>query len=238
MASENKVFSYDDLKLVKNASAASFGLDRIAASVQAESALQEAELNKALEDFCYIETEDQASWGGGGMIASTQVDEYGLPLASKASIGLTAGFPIHTYAQQLGFTADAIEDMEVSEMATILLQAREGYFARVIREMKRSIYGVGNGTTAQYSFTNKKGVAYNVYGLANGGVTVGTIPDSPSGTAFANTHTHLLAETVVTAADVQAMVDTVTEHGNTRGLRIYLNAADKAAFVALTGFTE
>lgn len=230
----NGIYSISDLLAVRNASAASYGIETIWRTVQMETEYANKRVNEMLADFCMPVTAQSAIWGGGGTVAMDEVDEYGVPMAKQNAIGITAQFPLRMYKQQLGWTEEYFETATPAEVAEKFLELRKGYFAQITKQMKKSLY-----LSSVISFVDRltNGVTLSVKPLQAGDITVGTVPDSPAGVVFANTHTHILAENVVSAADVQALVDTVTEHGNTKGLKIFMNAADKAAFIALTGFT-
>jgi len=241
MANTYGMYSLNDLLAVRNASAASFGLDEIARTIQAEVAYANDRVNEMLADFAQPFTSQSAIWGGGGLVTMEKSDEYGVPLLSHSAPGITAQFPLSLFRQSIGWTEEYFEKASPAEVAEKYLELRKGYFAAITKEMARALYGYGVGTAghAEYTFVDRltNGVSLSINGFAQGDVVVGTIPDSPAGATFATTHTHLLAENTVTNADVDAMVTMVTEHGNTKGLKIFLNAADKAAFVALTEFT-
>ena len=236
MANVAGMYQLSDLLAVRNASAASFGLDLINQTIQSEVAYANAQASEMLADLAQKFTTQSAIWGGGGTVLMEEMDEFGVPLPSHSTPGITAQFPLRLFKQTIGWNREYFKKATPAEVASKFLELRKGYFAALIKSMRRALYGYGNGTTCEYSFVDRltNGVTLTIKPFAQGDVTVGTIPDSPAGVAFANTHTHMLAENVVTGADVNALIDTVTEHGMTKGLKLYVNAADKAAIAALT----
>ena len=236
MTQTTGLYSLQDLLAVRNASAAQFGLDNINQTVQAETAYANRAVDEMLADLCQPMNVQSAIWGGGGLVNMEEMDEYGVPLPGHNAPGITAQFPIRMYKQTLGWTEEYFQQATPAEVAEKFLELRKGYFAALTKSMRRALYGYGNGTTCQYSFIDRltNGVTLTVYPFSQGDVTVGIVPDSPAGASFANNHTHMLAENIVTGADINALIDTVTEHGNTKGLKLYVNAADKAAVAALT----
>jgi hypothetical protein len=230
------MYQLTDLLAVRNASAASFGLDNINQTLQMEVQYANDRVNEMLADLAQPMNVQSAIWGSGGAVLMEEMDEFGVPLPSHSAPGITAQFPLRMYKQTIGWTEEYFQQATPAEVAEKFLELRKGYFQALTKSMRRALYGYGNGTTCQYTFVDRltNGVSLTVYPFSQGDVTVGTVPDSPAGATFANTHTHMLAENVVSGADINALIDTVKEHGNTKGLKLYVNAADIAAVAALT----
>jgi hypothetical protein len=236
MANVPGVYQLSDLLAVRNASAASFGLNDIWATIQAELAYVNQRTSEMLADLCQPFTEQSAVWGGGGTILMEEMDEFGHPLPSLSSPGIVAQFPIKMYKQRLGWNKQYFQTATPNEVASKFIELRKGYYAALTKGMRRALYGYGNGVTSEYSFTDHltNEVALTVKSLCNGGVTVGTIPDSPAGAAFANTHCHLNFDDTVDASAYQDVIDHVVEHGNTAGLKCYIARANLAELATLT----
>jgi hypothetical protein len=168
-----------------------------------------------------------------------KMDEYGRPKPGANKPGITAQFPIYSFKQALGWTEKYFKLATPAEVAEKFLELRKGYLAALVNQMKRALYGVGDGTTSKYTFVDRltNGASLICWPLANGGIATADLPDAPDGTTFLNTHDHMNGDATVTALDVQATIDHVTEHGNTKGLKLIYNKADAAAIEALTGFT-
>lgn len=230
MAITNGVLALNDLLAVQNVSTASFGLDRVAATLAEETAYLNSRLSEMLSDFAFTQTEQSATWGGGGIHSMTKVDEYGLPLTQKSMASITAQFPLNLFRQAIGWTSEYVENATPSELATQFLQMRKGYLAAIYTDMARAIYGVGGN----YTFVDKltKNISLAVKTLINADGSV--LPNSPAGASFdGSTHDHLHGEASLTYAFVDALIAEVVEHGNTKGLRLYISSTDKAAFSAL-----
>jgi hypothetical protein len=230
------MYQLTDLLAVRNASSASFGLDLINQTLQAEVAYANQQADEMLSDFCQKFTSQSAVWGGGGSIVMEEMDEHGTPLASHSAPGITAQFPLRLYKQKLGWNREYFKKATPAEVASKFLELRKGYFNALIKGMRRGLYGFGNGVTSEYTFVDRltNGVSLTVKSLANGGVTAGTIPDSPAGAPFATTHCHLNYDDSVDASTYQDVIDHLTEHGNTKGLKCYIARANLAELVTLT----
>jgi hypothetical protein len=230
MAETKGVYSLDDLNAVRDASAASFGLDRVQATLQAQAAYDRAQINQALADLAHPVTTQSLVWGGGGNIAMEEVDEYGRPLPGHLTQGITAQFPLREFKQALGWTADFFERATPADMAAQYIALRKGYTHALQVWLKKSLYAVGGNYSFVDRLTNK--VTLAVKCLINADSTV--LPDSPAGATFDGaSHDHLDGEASLTAAFVDALILDVTEHGNTKGLKIYISKTDRAAFEAL-----
>ncbi len=236
------MYQLSDLLAVRNASAASFGLDLINQTLQMEVAYANKIADEMLADFAQKITgpngEDvqSAVWGGGGSILMEEMDEFGSPMPSHSAPGITAQFPLRLMKQKLGWNREYFKKATPKEVASKFLELRKGYFQALTKYMRRALYGYGNGITSEYTFVDRltNGVSLTVKSFCNGGVTTGDIPDSPAGTAFANTHCHLNYDDTVDASAYTDVITHVTEHGNTKGLKVFIARANLAELEALT----
>jgi hypothetical protein len=236
MANVPGMYQLSDLLAVRNQSAASFGLDNILPTIQNEVAYANQRADEMMADFCQPFYEQSALWGGGGAVEMEVMDEHGNPMPSHSTPGIVAQFPISLHKQALGWNAEYFRRATPREVAMKFLECRKGYFRALTKGMRRAIYGYGNGVTSEYSFTDKltNGVALTIKSLCNGGVTVGTIPDSPAGVAFANTHCHLNPDDGIDAAWYRTLYEHVTQHGNTKGLKCIISSTNLAALATFT----
>jgi hypothetical protein len=234
MATSPGIFSIADLMQVKNASAAEFGIDHLAATIQAETDYTNNYVNEMLVDLAQPTTKQIEVWGGSSAQLMTEVDEIGMALPNKQSIGLNASVPLRRFTQQLGWTQKYFEIATPAEMATQYLALRRGYLLEIQRQIKKALF---NNVTATFVDRLYNGVSLTIYPFINADSTV--LPDSPAGVSFNGaTHDHYDGEASLTHEFIQAMVDDVTEHGNTKGLKIFIPLADAATVAAFdAGFT-
>lgn len=234
MAQDTGTFGLDDLLAARFSSAATFGLDTINKQLQIN-----------LDDF-NAQVADQLNWladplfvqsrvyGTSASIELIEVDEFGAAPTRKNLPGETVSFPLRGYQNAIGWTRKFLNIATPAEVASAFIQAQDGYAQRLILEIRKSIYNDTN-----FTFIDKltNGVSLSVKRFINADSQA--IPDSPAGAGFdASTHDHYISTSSGTLAngDVDSMVSTVTEHGNTKGVKIVVDLSDKTAFVALTGF--
>lgn len=234
MATKNGNYSISDLLLVQNASAAEFGVENVAATVQAETAYTNNVVNEMLSDLAQPTTKQIEVWGGNSAHLMDEVDEYGGSLPQKQAVGINAAVPLRRFSQKLGWTQKYFEIATPAEMATEYLALRKGYLLQIQRQIKKAIF---NNVRADFVDRLYNGVTLtNVYPFINADST--TLPDSPAGVSFdGSTHDHYDGEASLTATFVDNLVADVTEHGNTKGLKIFISLTDAAAVSGLTGFT-
>lgn len=234
MATTTGNYSISDLLLVKNASAAEFGIDHIQATVQAETSYTNNVVNEMLADLAQPTTNQIEVWGGNSAHLMDEVDEFGLALPKEQSAGINAAAPLKRFTQKLGWTQKYFEIATPAEMATQYLALRKGYLLQIQRQIKKAIF---NNVRADFIDRLYNGVTLtNVYPFINADGT--TLPDSPAGVTFDGaTHDHYDGEASLTATFVDNLVSDVTEHGNTKGLKLFISLTDAAAVSALTGFT-
>jgi hypothetical protein len=234
MATAPGVYSLQDLLQVKNASAAEFGVDHLAATIEAETSYTNAYVNEMLADLAAPTTKQIEVWGGANAQLMTEVDELGVALPNKQVVGINASVPLRRFTQHLGWTQKYFEIATPAEMAAQFSTLRRGYLLEIQRQIKKAIF---DNVTKTFVDRLYNGVSLTVYPFINADST--TLPDSPAGASFdGSTHDHYPGEASYTHEFVQALVDNVTEHGNTKGLKIFIplaNAALMAAFDA--GFT-
>ncbi len=233
MSTTNGVYSLSDLLQVKNASAAEFGIDHIAATVQNETSYTNTYVQEMLSDLAQPTTKQIEVWGGNNAALMTEVDEYGEALPKKQSVGINASVPLKRFTQKLGWTQKYFEIATPAEMATQYLAARKGYLLEIQRQIKKALFN-----NVSFTWTDKlyNGVSLTCLPLINADSSV--LPDSPAGVTFDGaTHDHYDGEASLTATFVDNMVSDVTEHGNTKGLKIFVSLTDAAAVTALTGYT-
>jgi hypothetical protein len=236
MATAPGIYSISDLLLVKNASAAEFGVDHLAATIAAETSYTNNYINEMLSDLAQPTTNQIEVWGGNSATTMDEVDELGGSLPQKQSIGINAAAPLRRFTQKLGWTQKYFEIATPAEIATEYLSLRKGYLLQIQRQVKKAIF---NNVRADFVDRLYNGVTLtNVYPFINADST--TLPDSPAGVTFdGSSHDHYLGEGTLTHEFVQALVDTVLEHGNTRGVKLFIALADVEHYLAFdAGFTS
>lgn len=212
----------EDLRLVKYASAAEFGLDTINKVLQQDLANFNAAMNDQIKLLAEPLTEQSRVYGTSGSLQFDELDEFGVPVSRKNPVGETVSFPLRFFGASIGFTERAFALKTPAELVEKVLQGQRGYAETVTREMKRAIFN-----NANYNFVDSlyNGVTLGVKRFINADSS--TIPVAPDGTTFdGSTHTHYLARASTLAnTDIDGVLDTVAEHGLNAGLKLFINKA-------------
>lgn len=235
MAAVTGSYNVDDLLAVKNASAASFGLDTINKVLQADLDYYNSEVADQLGLLCESITEQQRIFGTSAMVDMVEMDEFGAAPTKKNSVGQTVAFPLRLYSSSIGWTSKYFEIATPAEIAAKYLEIRKGHAYRMTQELKKAIY-----SDANYTFVDKltNGVSLAVKRFINADSS--TIPESPAGVTFdGSTHTHYVARAgALAATDIDSLISTVTEHGHTKGLKLVISLSNKSDITKFTNFSE
>lgn len=227
------VYSMQDLMAARFSTANSIGLDTINAVLQAQIAYDNAGVDQMISDLAQPTESQIFIWGTHTSGEMNKVDEYGHDVARKFLPGIQGGVPLYKFAYELGWTDDYFKRATGAEVAKMYLEVRDAYLNSISAEMMRAVARY-SGYTFTDSFTDQ--TSYAVKRLwDNDGVVP---PPSPAGATFVGTHDHYTFATPLTNLSVQIMVDNVEEHGNTKGVKIFIALANKAAFEALTDYTK
>jgi hypothetical protein len=162
----------------------------------------------------------------------TEVDEYGVALPSKIGTPLVAAFPLRKFAYRLGWTADYFERTTGADVAKQYLALQDAYQRAILDSVKKALFRSVGYTFVDRLTNNVSLTVKRLWDNDSGDVP----PTAPSGVTFANSHTHYASDTAIDATSIDALVAHVMEHGNYRGVKIMIAAADRAAVAALTGF--
>jgi hypothetical protein len=227
------IHSISDLLAVQTNSLASIGLDNVNAILQAQLAYDNALIGDLVADLASPVTVQTKAWGIFNDSDMTEVDEFGVALPTKLGTPLVAAFPLRKFAYRLGWTADFFERTSAADVAKQYLGLQDAYQRAIIADIRKAIMRSAGFTFVDRLTNNVSLTVKRLWDNDSGDVP----PTAPSGTTFANSHTHYAAYTAIDATRLDALVAHVEEHGNYRGVKIMIAAADRATVEALTGFT-
>jgi len=221
-------YGIEDLLSYRTASAASFGLDTISKVLQADLAAWNIAVQDQLSELAIPTTAQQGIYGVAGKLDMVEMDEFGAAPSSKLNLGETVGFPLQLFSTSLGWTSKFMEIATPGELADQYLMVRRGHQAEIVKQIKKALYKSTN-----YTFVDRltNGVSLSVKRLCN--ADSATYPAMPDGSAVdGSTHDHYNFRAAgLASSDIKAMVADVTEHGYTKGVKIAINLANKAAFI-------
>lgn len=227
------IYSLNDLLAARFNTGLEIGLDTINSVIQNQiSYLRDKVVAPMLADLCASTTAQAAVVGTTYADDMQELDEYGHADPKKFSTGYDVAFPIRHFGYRLGWDYRYFKRATGAEIAKNYLQAQNAYLSRLTGEIQKALCRYAN-----YNFTDKQtnGLTLAVKRMWNTTDGVTEIPPTtPAGTTFAYTHDHYVGEASLTATFVQAMIDNVLEHTNTRGVKVFIPAASLATFVAMT----
>lgn len=221
-----------DLVAYGNQNVKDFGEARLFDFIDAYAAAENAILMDAMEPLVEVTTDRIRGYGGSTGAQNVDLDEFGVPDASKASPGAQIGFPLRASGSTLEWTRLYFENVTANELAAHAMDHVRADKHKVVRKLKEAIFGSSNYTSAD---TRVDGTSLFVKRLANADST--SLPPAPDGSTFNGaTHTHYLARAggSLAASDIQALLDTVSEHFSDGRLMLYINKSNLAAVQAMT----
>lgn len=236
MAVYGTLTNADTQAVANNTTVAEFGEQRLWDVLNMELEAHNRIWRELRGDFLEFTTEQQSKYGGGGGMEMDEVGEGGRADTQKITTGSNVGFPLRHFEVSVGWSRLYFMNATVAEVAAQFTDARRAHIRRLQREVKRAIYGATNTTFNDY-LANK--IDLPVKALVN--ADSAEIPLGPNGETFtAASHTHYLftTGTSIAAADMDALVATLTEHTSVGTVRIIINTAQASAVRGLTGFTK
>jgi hypothetical protein len=208
--------------------------DTIAESFRAALAVYNDITADQLGDLANVTSDAQLAFPGVDEAIIQELDEWGAADASKATTSGEVGFPLRIYGGTVQWTNTYLERATPAMLATQL----DAFAAADLRNIRRllaiTLFRPTNVTNYVDRLATKR--TYDLKALLNADGQA--IPPSPSGATFNGaTHTHYLGSATLTAVHLQALIDTVVEHGVDGQVVLYIAKANEAAVRLLTGFS-
>lgn len=232
MAQKTGTFDISSLLAATNVTAVQFGLNTIEEVLAADNENYNQLVQQFISDLC-AQTTDRLRVAGSSIGGDMQeVDEYSRAPTQKDLPSYFIGFPLSKFHFAVGWTKQWEKKKSPADFA-IAQQAAQGADLRMLRyKLQQAIYTPTNRT---FNDLNVDNAALPVKAFINADSTA--IQNGPNGESFdGTTHTHYDGNATLTAAVVTALVNDVVEHGFGGAVKLFINAADEAAFRALTGF--
>lgn len=227
-----------DLLLVKTGTALAYGLDRIAATVQAEIAAQSLAIRTAIAAVATLTTERSTVYGGGTAGEAQKVDEYGRAATQKPGDPSPVNFPLDKYQYPVGYTANFLKTRTPADVVMVTLSATQALGIAVRKEIRLAFFGAANRSVRD-NLVDRQLLTVRALVNADGS----PVPTGPNGEEFdPATHTHYDAAAwagltaVQRAAVLDAAILDVVEHGHGEGLTIAINRQQEGDFAAIPGF--
>jgi hypothetical protein len=208
------------------------GLDTIARSLQADLAIHNRITQDFLATFAVNTADRRRRYGVSSALKFLTADEFTRAHTQKVITGSEVEFPMEGFQAAIGWTAMFFQNRSVADMAATQVAAKVGHINSIKRRLQLAIFGATNYTFYDYRVDD---IQLDVKRFVN--ADGAPIPMGPNGETFnAATHTHYLFSNGLTNAGAHTLIDTVFEHHNSSGLRVYINIGDEAAWRALADF--
>jgi hypothetical protein len=223
-------YSLEDLLKQRFVPATEFGLDAIAAAIQARLNWLNGQVAEQLAVFAESSSDVRRIWGGSEGMSMKEVDELGVARTQKDQNGVEVDFPLRKFSISTGYTADYIARATPRDIAQKALDVQTAYQERLRNELAFAIFSKENYTFKDWLGDNTD-LAVKAFLNADGAA----IPSAPDGTTFAGASHQHYSGTVgasLAVADIDNLLANVTEHGN-RSVSLFINAANVATLAGL-----
>jgi hypothetical protein len=228
-------YSVSDLLVIDNVNISEFGEDTIAEILNRDLQLFNGRISEMLSELTtpiFSKTDRISRYGRSISAKMVEATEYGKPTAQKEKPGVNVGFPMKKYQFALGWTRDYMLNQTPQDAAIAATSAQTAYLTTINEQLQKSLLLATNYTTYDDLVDE---IQLDVKRLLNADGMA--IPNGPNGESFdGTTHTHYIGNGgTFNNANFAALPDTVTEHGHTTGVRIYIN---KAQETSVRGFAD
>ncbi len=222
------------LLATRHQTVAQFGEDTVLEVLRRDTAAHNLLTQDMLSDLSTPTTDRLRRAGTSFTGEMIETDEYGRAPTQKNVPGQTVGFPLRKYQYPLGWTRDFLTKATPADLAQGQLAAQKAHRIRVLDEAKKALYLATNYTFQDF-FVDKVDLGVKRLVNADGA----GIPDGPTGKQFdGSTHTHYTARvSTLDVSDIDSLIENVTEHGHTRGIKLVINLNNLAAISSLSEFT-
>ena len=226
-------YTLDYLKTITNKTVREFGMEDVAAAVDAEIAAHNAQLVEGLRDYVTPTTRREMPDATGQMLTDEMVlaDEFGRAPTQVESKPGRIGLPLERYKIAKGFTTDFLTTASVAQVAMRTREVEAAHIKRMTRNLREALF-----RPVSFDFTDYRvdDMVLKVKPLYNGD---GTAPvNGPAGESFDGTHNHFMTAPELTADAVDALIENVAEHDDNADVVIQVSLAEAAAVRALPGF--
>ena len=227
----------DTLRVIDNQNIYEYGIDRLYDNSRILLTAHEQFLEDLTAEFVERTTDKIRRYGvPSDEFDFQESDEFGAADSQKGYIASSnVGFPLRNYRVAMGWSKKYWLKRSVSDWADQMTKLMLADTRNMVRAIRKGIYVPTNNLS--YVDRLDDGITLPIRALLNADGE--PIPPDPFGNGFNGaTHTHYLATASLVSANVDSLVDTLTEHGLSAGetVRIVINRNDRTAFAALSGF--
>ena len=220
-----------------NTTVAEIGEDRIWDNLDAYFAAHNELFRMAAEQVAETTTDRMRRYGETDQVEAQELGEFGQPSAQKIQPGgYNIGFPLRRYGYALQWTRFAFENMTAEEFARQVNAVTDADERALYSAIRRALFKPTNSTFDDWM--QRPPISLPVKALVNADGE--EIPVGPSGTTFNGaTHTHYTGVTTANApaqAEATAAIENAVEHFNSGNVRVFINRAEEADWLAFADF--
>jgi hypothetical protein len=169
-------------------------------------------------------------YGGVQAMTMEDTDEFNRVDSQKVTTGQDIGFPLRRGSIALQWTRDYLNVVTPVELAAQFTTALDADILWLDLAVRRAFFKPTN-----YTFVDRLVDSVNIPVKALLNADSVDVPIGPSGLTFNGaTHNHYLGTSSLVAADISALIETVTEHFTSGVPLLYINRAQEAAVRAMT----
>jgi hypothetical protein len=201
-----------DLIRTANANILDFGERRLYEYIGRLVAAHNQITRDLLGTFVTYTTERIMGYGGSSGVQMVETNEWGRADVSKPTTGGNIGLPLRLYQTDVQWTKKWLQNHEPIELVAVMQDVLLVDTQNTQKALKTAIFGSSN-----YAFVDHLVDRYSLSVKALANADSFNLPPDPYGNTFNGaTHTHYLARAggALAAADVDALIATVTEHFN------------------------
>lgn len=205
--------------------------DKVIAAVQAHLAMHNQLARSGVSAYCQLVTVESLMDGLALDGDMTLVDEFAKVATEIAETeGIEVSFPLNKYESGIGWTQEHLDAASPEDLAKQVLRVEKADAKQIVREIKVAIY-TPTPRTFRDKHDTKRTLTIKPFLNADGE----GIPAGPNAVEFdPENHTHYLRG-LLTAANVNALIEHVREHGHSKDLKLVIDGAQEQGFRDLEG---
>lgn len=209
-----------------------FGEEVAYASIRDELIAHNARYNDMVSATATVTTERWLPYGTGSDGVMDEVDEFGDVRTQVERVEVEKiGLPLRKFAYAKGYTRDFLRRATVQQVAQRVVDAQKADVKALYLAIRRALF-VPTNYTWRDIFVDR--LPIDVKRLVNADSMA--IPSFEGTTFDAATHTHYLGSATWTEAAIDALINTVREHGHTGQVRIRIAPTNVSSISALSKF--
>jgi hypothetical protein len=231
MATITGILSVSDLFKQTFNTCVEYDLNRIFDVLNDDLKNYNSQVSETMSMFCQHTDKQSLVFNTNSGYAFHETDEFGgKPVTRKDNGNWTVAFGVRKFETGLGWSREFLAMRTPSELAADYQKIQLADQKNMIGLVKKAIF---NNANVNFVDAHYNGVTLGLKRFWNADSS--NMPTNSLGVSFSGSaHTHYTARSgsVISNADVDALISNVTEHDQTMGVKLFMNGADVAAMAA------